>query len=333
MSEDTSYPNASRTPTLLSAEALRLDFVGKPLDYFFILLKTLFFTLATFGLFFPWARAQRLRYVYNHTKIGTHSLSFHGQGLEIAIGFLKALIVYAIFSYGTVLLQAYSQQHPIQGAVFMMILLLLFYSMIPFALWAAQAYRVSRLRYRSIYFSQDPRERKLFVVQIIFDMILTLLTFGLYAPVMMYHIHQGLIQGLRWGNLRFHSTAQLSTSYTMALFHFFACVLTLGLYIPFAMARRLNFYVSHLQLGNLRFELKLGAMDALKVFAWPVLATTFTLGLAFPWVDAYRRRHLYQAVRVLGELDLTQVEQRKESADAKGEGFADVWGLDAGLGV
>ncbi len=334
MSEDTSYPNASRTPMSLSSETLRLDFVGKPIDFFFVLLKNLLLTLVTLGLYYPWARAQRLRYIYNNTRIGDHALSFTGHGLEIAKGYLMVILFYLSISGLSILVQSQSASYPFLGFIIMLVVFFLMYMLIGFAIWSAQAYRASRLRYRSIYFSQDPSARRLFVMQVTFDFILTLVTFGLYLPVTLHHINQGLIDGLRWGNQNFHYTATLRSSYKLSLFNFFASIFTLGLYFPFANAKRLNFTFNHTTLGqDMRLSLQLKALDVLKISFFPVIANTLTLGLAFPWVDAYRRRTLYRMITVNGSLNYTDVHQIKAPGSARGEGLSDFLNLDAGFGV
>jgi uncharacterized membrane protein YjgN (DUF898 family) len=48
---------------------LTLGFNGQAMDYLLIILKTTLLTLVTLGLYYPWARAERLRFLMNHTKL------------------------------------------------------------------------------------------------------------------------------------------------------------------------------------------------------------------------------------------------------------------------
>lgn len=48
-------------------------------------------SLLTLGLAYPWARAQKLRYLYRHTEVAGHALDFHGEPLQMRRGFLVSV--------------------------------------------------------------------------------------------------------------------------------------------------------------------------------------------------------------------------------------------------
>lgn len=45
-------------------------------------------TCLTLGLYYPWARARKLRYLYSHTEVAGHTLDFHGEPRNMLRGFL-----------------------------------------------------------------------------------------------------------------------------------------------------------------------------------------------------------------------------------------------------
>ncbi len=313
--------------------SLRLSFEGKALDYLILILKTLFLTLITAGLYYPWARARRLQFLFQNTRLGQHSLTFTGHGREIALSYLKGIALYAIF-YGLIFgTTKISDSTTWLKLVLVWISVMGFYSILPLAIWGSHAYRLSRLRYRSIYFSMDRIRRKAFVLQFLLDMIFTLLSFGFYFPMLKFHMTEALISSARWGDQAFTFTARSRDSYVLALKNFGLCLITIGLYLPFAIASRVRFTVAHTQFGDeLDFAIDLKAKDVLTLFLWPMILSTLTLGLAYPWAYVWQKQRLYLKVLFFGRLPLERVQQSKDKA-AAAEGLGDFLGVDLSLGV
>jgi len=72
----------------------RLEFFGKGSDYFAIMIVNWLLTLFTFGLYYPWARAKRLSYVYSQTSLNDDRFHFSGTGKEMFRGFIKVILFY-----------------------------------------------------------------------------------------------------------------------------------------------------------------------------------------------------------------------------------------------
>lgn len=75
----------------------RMDvrFTGSGSEYFRIWIVNVLLLLVTLGLYWPWAKARRLRYFYANTVVGEHPLVFHGQGSSMFKGyaFVMAFVV------------------------------------------------------------------------------------------------------------------------------------------------------------------------------------------------------------------------------------------------
>jgi uncharacterized membrane protein YjgN (DUF898 family) len=322
-------PQAQLTPVNYT-----MGFSGKALDYLLLLLKTTLLTIVTLGLYYPWARAERLRFLMNHTKLGPHAFSFNGNGKEIAIGYIKGLLIYGAIYAGLIYGSRITAESPVLGGILSLIFLTLFYAFFPLAVWGGKAYRLSRTRYRSIYFSVDRQQRNAFLKRYAMDFVLVPLTLGFYLPVLTYNFHKNLINATRWGNVPFTFTGRLKDSYWLSIRNFLLTVITFGLYSPFAMAKRLNFNANNTRIGDQTFvRAQISGIDVLALIFIPLLVTTLTLGLAYPWATVWARQRLLQRYAVLGHIDFSSVRQNKDLTSADGETLSDLWGVDMSLGV
>ena len=77
--------NATESPTV---QRHPVKFTGTGAGYFRIWLNGALLTLITLGLYHPWAKARRLRYVHRHTHVAHHALVYHGQPKRMLRGYL-----------------------------------------------------------------------------------------------------------------------------------------------------------------------------------------------------------------------------------------------------
>ena len=64
-----------------------LEFHGKGSEFFSIMIVNWLLTLVTLGLYYPWARAKKLRYIYGQTELNNERFHFAGTGKEMFKGF------------------------------------------------------------------------------------------------------------------------------------------------------------------------------------------------------------------------------------------------------
>lgn len=79
------------------AQVWEIGFTGSGREYLRIWGAGWLLTLLSLGLYYPWARARKLRWLYNHTEVAGHTLDFHGQPRNMLRGFLISgalLLVY-----------------------------------------------------------------------------------------------------------------------------------------------------------------------------------------------------------------------------------------------
>jgi len=80
------------------AQRLGLRFTGSGSEYFRIWIVNLLLTLATLGVYYPWAKVRRLRYFYANTLIGEHPLGFHAEPRRMLRGYLLVTLLLVLYS-------------------------------------------------------------------------------------------------------------------------------------------------------------------------------------------------------------------------------------------
>ncbi|MFG6447574.1 YjgN family protein [Roseateles sp. BYS180W] len=91
-------------PDSATQRRLEIRFLGSGSEYFRIWIVNLLLTLVTAGLYWPFAKARRLRYFYGNTEVDGHALAFHGDPWRMFRGFLLMVAlggVYAVASHAT----------------------------------------------------------------------------------------------------------------------------------------------------------------------------------------------------------------------------------------
>jgi uncharacterized membrane protein YjgN (DUF898 family) len=74
-----------------------LLFRGNGGELFKILLINFFLTVFTLGLYYPWAKANYLKFLYNNSEFKNSRFQFSGTGKEMFKGFVKVYAFFAVF--------------------------------------------------------------------------------------------------------------------------------------------------------------------------------------------------------------------------------------------
>lgn len=73
-------------------------FTGKARDYFRVWVVNLFLTIVTLGLYSPWAKVRKKRYLYGHTWLAGSNFDYHGNPWAILKGRLIAFAAFIAYS-------------------------------------------------------------------------------------------------------------------------------------------------------------------------------------------------------------------------------------------
>lgn len=77
---------------------LSIRFTGSGSEYFRIWIVNLLLVLVTFTLYYPWAKARRLRYFHGNTLVDSTPLGFHGKPGSMLRGYLLVGLLFALYS-------------------------------------------------------------------------------------------------------------------------------------------------------------------------------------------------------------------------------------------
>jgi uncharacterized membrane protein YjgN (DUF898 family) len=75
-----------------------IEFTGSGSEYFRIWVVNLLLLLVTLGLYYPWAKVRKLRYLYGNTVVAGHALDFHGNPRRMLRGFLLVSVLMVLYS-------------------------------------------------------------------------------------------------------------------------------------------------------------------------------------------------------------------------------------------
>jgi len=93
--------HAPTVPMQLEPRELKIQFTGSGSEYFRIWIVNLLLIVVTLGLYLPFAKARRLRYLWSNTVVDGQALSFHGNAWKMFRGFVLLLLLsgsYAVAS-------------------------------------------------------------------------------------------------------------------------------------------------------------------------------------------------------------------------------------------
>jgi len=308
----------------------RLAFHGRGTSLLGIHIVNVFLTLVTLGVFFFWARVRMRRYLFGQTAFEGDRFAFHGLGLEMLVGFLKAMIVFGvpitllnwaplIFRDTTVTIAA-SLAASALGLVF-----------VPFARAGARRYRLSRTSWRSIRLSfrgSTSEYIRLFVI----GSLLSFATLGLYYPIFATRTHGFLTRHSYFGTAKFDFDGEGRDLLVDFLYAVLLTLPTLGVCWFWFVAAKRRYFWRRTTFRGARFACTMTGGNLLRLRLGNALLAMFTFGLGWPWAAVRNARYVCHHVTLTGTLNLDAVRQDAREATATGEGLLGLLDADLNLG-
>jgi uncharacterized membrane protein YjgN (DUF898 family) len=121
-------------------------FTGKAREYFRVWIVNLFLTVATLGLYSPWAKVRRKRYLHGHMWLAGSNFDYHGDPWAILRGRLVAFAAFLLYSTTT-------HFSPRAGAL----LLLLLLPAAPWLILRSFAFNAANTSWRHLRFGFEGR--------------------------------------------------------------------------------------------------------------------------------------------------------------------------------
>jgi uncharacterized membrane protein YjgN (DUF898 family) len=161
--------------------------------------------------------------------------------------------------------------------------------------------------------------------------LLSVLTAGLYYPVLKNQQRKIIFEHLRYGNLAFEYSAKNGEILSCFLKGLILSVLTAGLYSFKAIADFKNLALRGIKLDRARTELSLTGMDVFTLsFGWLAVAI-LTLGIGIPWFQMFSFQLIASRVEFHGLVDFEKVIAIRDTAGAGGNSAADAFDIDLGV--
>lgn len=304
------------------------DFFGKGSDYFAIMIVNWLLTLVTLGLYYPWARAKRLRYVYGQTSLNNERFHFSGTGKEMFRGFIKIILFYIAVIVSYILLLTFIKS-PILAILF---LYLAIFAIIPFAIHGSFRYRMSRTSYRGIRFGYRGNRNEL--VKNFFKWVLfTVFTLGIYGAWLQMNIRRYTHQNIRYGDVEFSNNANGGEYFILNLKGYFLTIITLGIYAFWWQRDIFNYYIDNMRMEKGEQKIKCystatggGFFGLLMV---NLIITVFTLGFGKAWADMRTQKFICDNIKMKGDINFDEIHQTEEEyTNAFGEDAMDFFEID-----
>lgn len=309
------------------APVLALRYRADGTDFFGLILKNILLTLLTLGLYAPWAKTARRKFIWANIECDGQRLGYTGTGRELLFGYAKAGLIYVVLIALPALLV---KLVPTKGGILQIAGFIVLTCLVPFAIYWSRRYILSRTTYRGIRFGLTGSAvpyAKTFVT----GYVLSIATLGLYVPVMTNRLRRHMINNTRFGTMPLSYDGADGTAFGISLKGVFLSVLSLGIYFPWFMAALTRFRLEHTRIGDARGHFALTGRDLMTIYLLNVFGTTLSLGVAFPWIATYTLQRLCAGISVVGAVNFSLAVQRLDTGSAAGQGLADVMGTDLGL--
>jgi len=306
----------------------KLQFFGKGSEFFGIMIVNWLLTLITLGIYYPWARAKTLKYVFGSTALNDDRFHFSGTGQEMFIGFLKVIVFLVVFY---LLLFSFSLAGPyaLIGALLMYLLLFLF---IPLAIHGSMRYRMSRTSLRGVRFGYRGSKKELFG-KFLPGIFLTIITLGIYGAWFEINLRKYICGNVRYGDVKCHYEANGMDFFVLNLVGGLLTLVTLGIYSFWYQKKLFAYYVDNtfFTKDDRRIELRSTATAGgfFKLLVGNFFLVVFTLGLGAAWADMRTQQFIIDNIKLEGDIDLNAVQQTEdEYHNAFGEDAIDFFDID-----
>jgi uncharacterized membrane protein YjgN (DUF898 family) len=312
----------------------RFAFTGEGGELFTVLIVNWLLTIVTLGLYYPWAKARKLQYNYEHTELDGHPFHFHGTGREMFKGFIKAvlliLLVFGPFYVGSIL------QKPALTIGGLILLGFGSMALFPLIIHGSYRYRSSRSSWRGIHFGYRGILKELYSI-CLRDGFITLVTCGLYSSWLQMNVRSYVISHIRYGSSRFTYKGDGGDYFLLNLKGYFLSIFTFGIYLFWWMKDRFNYYVDNLTwtMGEgadqrtMRFRSTATGGDMFALMVVNFLIVVFTLGIGLAWAEVRLMRFALSNIEMIGDADLDKVVQTEdEHKNALADDLGDLMDFD-----
>lgn len=286
-------------------------------------------TAITLGFYYPWAKVSILKYLYSETEFMQTRFVFHGLGKEVFKGFIKAILIFGAL-YGF-LLFAISTKNQSMFYIGFIVFYIGFFLLIPLAIHGSYRYRLSRTSWRGIHFGYRGNLKEFYRLYLK-NILLTVVTLGIYSSWMHVQVHSYIRRNIRFGSIEFRYDGQGKDLFFIKLKGVLLSIVTFGIYSFWYYKNLIAFEVNNtkmIQNGKeieLKSTLTAGQIFSMLITNYFIIIFTFGIGIGI----AINRvlRVAFENITFEEEIDADAILQTEEAyTDATGDdlaGFLDI---------
>jgi len=315
----------------LNTEKKTFKYLGKGSDFVLIFFKTFFLTILTLGLYYPWAKIEKLKYHYQSTELESTRFTFSGTGKEAFKGFIKLYIL--IFFLYIFIIYGFISQNITTLIISITALYLFLIFFMPFAIHGSVRYKSAKSSWKGIHFKYLGDRMELFW-KYMSGFLLTVFTLGIYSAWFSIDIRKYIMSHLRFGNLSFDFKGSGESLFWMNLKLLLLFIPTLGIYSFWYYKDLLKFYAENTEITQngekVNFKLNMQAGDVFEVMIVNLLITIFTLGIGFPLVKVRTLKFIFRFLEIEEGLNTNTIQQvtYDQYNNTTGDDFLDFLDID-----
>ncbi|MDO4896240.1 MAG: YjgN family protein [Moraxella sp.] len=326
-------------------------FYGTGSEYFKIWIVNLILTIITLGIYSPWAKVRRLRYFYGNTEVNDTAFDFVANPKRILFGRLIAIAIYIIIS----VVGQISPDLAMAGG-------LVIFVVMPWLMRSTMRFMARNSQYNNVHFSFNGSLLEAYLVAII-AIVLSVISFGLLAPVAWWLFKRYQFDNTYFGQLKFEFNTSITDMYKAMMM---PILIVIGLVITgvflLAFSLTLNDYIGgqvlalfivgfyfllllitplmqaythqaiwdKLTLGDNEFRLdNFSPIRFAVIQATNYIAIVLSLGLFYPWAKVRLHRYKVETLTLVAYDDFDALATpNMDSVSSVAEEISDVFDFD-----
>lgn len=311
------------------------SFKANTTELYLLIIKNIFFTMFTLGIYVPYARTNIRRFIWKSSSLNTAPFLFKGNPAALLKSYALLLGIFGVMSVGNNALSTFVIKGDMTLAmIHSFISFVLLFVLFTWAKYGAYSYLVNNTTYRSVNFRMNKGGAKDHLISSILGTILTVLTFGIYYPFMTCKLEKIRWTRTQYGSIPLRYFAENWDYAKLWYKGFLLTLFTAGIYYPWFIVSMHKYKLDSLEFEHATFNSKAKGGEYLWVLLKSTLLMIVTLGLAAPFVFNLNLAYFLDHSTIKGSIDFDSI---AASAKAKQNGLsdsvADVFDLDIDIGV
>ena len=313
----------------------RLRYHGTGGALFGLVFVNALLTVITLTIYSAWAKNKVRVFHWSHTDLEDDRFAYHGTGGELFSGYLKGgLVVMGLSLAFNALGAVFGGETASLGVQFALLIgfYLAFSILIIYAVNSARRYRLSRTSWRGIRFSFHGDGDEFFKVMMR-GALLSIVTLSLYWPYFQNQWRAFFVENARFGSEPFTYDGKPEPLFRQYIKALLLTIPTIGISWFWYSAFKHRYFWNHTAMRGARFQSTVTGGGLLGLFATNMLLVIFTFGIGAPWAIVRQHRYWCDNLSLVGTVDWASIQQRAQRTRVIGEGIADGFDVDVGLGM